>query len=297
MDKLVKKITEDVINKIKILQESKESNDYKIIIIDDKQEIKKYINDIWNIMCVSYEDKGGFSTAQSPNHLLKMIDRVKLVFNENTIIACATHRISGGYKMNTIGCIQNSDGKKALREIIKDDIKNFKEWYWVEVSEAVEHYLKKYEGYPIPNIYASLILQKDVELMEDDIHYKRNVGVDNIPYIKAIYGFKDENLYNKVLEEIDNYDDFRKRINSIKESLNNYTDDINKALMIIENIYVYHIEDRFNEMPPYWYKCIKWAIKILNETTNKDKNINKYIQMGFDLIDEMPLITINKINF
>ena len=71
--------------------------------------------------------------------------------------------------------------------------------------------------------------------------------------------------------------------------------DVNKALMIIENIYAYHIEDRFHEMIPIWRNRIDWAIQILRKSLNKNKNIIKYIQMGIDLIDEMLLIELRQI--
>lgn len=47
-------------------------------------------------------------------------------------------------------------------------------------------------------------------------------------------------------------------------------------------------------MTPFWLKSIKFALSILNNFPQKDKMINKYIQMGNDLIDEMPLLKLNK---
>ena len=37
-------------------------------------------------------------------------------------------------------------------------IENFADFYWVEASGAVEHWIQKYRGFPIPNIYAPMIL-------------------------------------------------------------------------------------------------------------------------------------------
>lgn len=196
--------------------------------------------------------------------------------------------------MTAIGCNQTDKGKDAIQAIIRNDIENFKDWYWAEVSEAVEHYFKKYNGFPIPNIYVQELLKRPITLLNDEIHYTRGVGVDSIPYTKAIYGFKDKELFDKVMNEIDNYDSFKNRINGLTESVDKYPPQVNKAITIIENIYVYHIEDRFNEMSPFWFKSIKWAISVLKQYQTKDKTIKKFIQTGLDLIDEMPLLTINK---
>ena len=96
------------------------------------------------------------------------------------------------------------------------------------------------------------------------------------------------------MAEIDNYDTFRERVNNIKEDKDDYAFQVNKAITIIENIYNYHIEDRFNEMTPFWNKSIKWAIATLQQTPKKDKTIKRFIQTGLDLIEEMPLLKINK---
>lgn len=272
-----------------------ESYNTKVSIIEDKNEIKNYIQDIWNILTNSYKDKGGFKTAQTPNHLLKSIDLVKLVFNKTTIVACATYRNLNGFKMTGIGCIPNEIGKQGLESIIQHDINYFKDWYWAEVSDAVEHYFKKNNGYPIPNIYAPYILKKDIELIDDDIHYKREIGVDKLPYIKAIYGFPSKEMYDKVLSEINNYDNFRNRINKINESSNLYSKDVNKAITIIANIVDYHFEDGFNELTPYWYKCLLWAIEVLTQKPYKDK-FQTYIDKANQLLNEMPILNYIQFN-
>lgn len=294
MSKLLNEKYDNIINKLKKILNEVVDSDESVITIDNKDIISNYIVDIFNIMVQSYESKGGFKTAKSPNHLLKSTDLVKIIFKNNEILACSTYRIFGGYKLTAIGCVQNEEGKKAIQKIIKDDIGNFKDWYWAEVSDAIEHYFKKYDGYPIPNIYASTIIKKEVDLLDDGVHYMRVVGVDSIPYVKAIYGFRDKNIYDMVMREVDDYDKFKQRINGMNEYADIYSKDVNKAITIIENIYTYHIEDGFNEMTPFWFKSIKFALSILNKFPQKDKMINKYIQMGNDLIDEMPLLKLNK---
>ena len=102
-------------------------------------------------------------------------------------------------------------------------------------------------------------------------------------------------MYDKVLSEINNYDNFRNRINKINESSNLYSNDINKAITIIANIVDYHFEDGFNELTPYWYKCLLWAIEVLTQKPYKDK-FQTYIDKANQLLNEMPILNYIQFN-
>lgn len=89
-----------------------------------------------------------------------------------------------------------------LQKKVKHNIVNFEFHYWAEISGAIEHFVKKHNGYyPLPYTMASKILgvpaDKIISNGEDKVHYKRMIGTDGDWYIKMISGFKDESSYNK----------------------------------------------------------------------------------------------------
>lgn len=279
----------------KILKENL-NNRYDVKILKTKEEISEYIDDIWYILQKSYGE-GNFKTARNAKSLLKSINLVKCVFTNNKLIACATYRNIGGYKMNAIGCDQSVEGaKEALQAIIEHDIENYKGWYWAEVSGAIEHYFKKYNGYPIPNFYASELLGKDVKLNEDGVHYERPIGIDGDIFTKAIYGFKSEEFLNKIITELDNYEEFMHKVNSLKETITHYGIEIHKATYIIENIYRSHTEDEVNELPLTWRNALIDSKKVLemSQLLNDKEEIKWYKDMAGYLLDWMPLLKINK---
>lgn len=80
-------------------------------------------------------------------------------------------------------------------------------FYWCECSEAIEHYYNKFDGFKIPNVYASSILesrkkpdaQSNITLDEDDYHYFRQIKNIEEPQRKIIYGFNNEETLKMVI--------------------------------------------------------------------------------------------------
>lgn len=302
MGKIIRLTDQDVANIIKeavsnILKEN--TNSFEILTITDPREIEGYISAMWNIMQLSYEHIGGFKSASNIKDFQRNIDLAKLVIANDKVIACATYRSMGGYKMTGIGCDQTQEGKNALQEIIKDNISNFKDWYWAEVSGAVEYFFKKHDGYPLPNIYIPTLFgpSKKIQLLDDGVHYLRTIGVDGIEYKKMIFGFRDKELYDKVQQEVENYDDFMKEVNNLHEYYQRYDLQLNKAIFIIENIHRLHYEDEFNEIPQSWYNALLEARQILEKCISKDETIEQYLKTSAFLLDELQILKLHKFNF
>ena len=151
-----------------------------------KDEISKYIDEIWNIMQYSYKDlEGGFATAKSKEELLGKINFAKLVKKGGKIVTVALYKNKLGRKLVAAGTNGSLEGKKGLYSIIKEDVKMKRSW--AEVSGAPEHIFLKQGGIPIPNSFAEELLQKPIISKDPDgYHYVRKIG--NKEFKKMIIG-------------------------------------------------------------------------------------------------------------
>lgn len=191
----------------------------------DKQFIKKHADEIWNIMERSYASIGGFKTYSS---IYEMIGRVSLIRygtdNKDNIICAALYDDNkGGEKLVGCGTLHNTDEEKdIIYSIVLNDAKEYSQWHWAEVSGAMERIFQKCGGNPIPAELAKEILNKRNEkfVLDDDSHYYRMIG-DKM-HRKIIYGFKDLESYNNVINNIAkltgfaNYNDWKKYTNNKK---------------------------------------------------------------------------------
>lgn len=201
--------------------------------------------------------------------------------------------------MTAIGCIQDDNGKAALQQIIKDNIANFDLHYWAEVSGPIEHWFKKHNGYPMPNIFASDILQINPEKIilsnSDEVHYEREIG-DGGLFRKMIFGCPSEEIFNEVIKNVENYMDFREHTNKVLDE-DVQKDSIRTAIYIIENIYRAHEEDGFNELIPSWYEALNYGLNILRSVKIKDNNVETYIEYGEYLLSDMQLLELHVLEF
>ena len=218
---------------------------------------------------------------------------LEFVFIDKQVVE--TYREIGGLKLHCMGSDQTEMSQHRVKEIIKDEMLNFKGWFWVEVSDAIEYFFKKTNGLPIPNIYATEILGQEVEFIDDDARYMRKIGVDDTLYKKVIYGFRDKESYDKVMTEIKGHIDFMNRINQFGQSFAKYPRDVNKAIFIIENTYNLHYEDGFNELLPEWYELLSQSIDILKNSNVQDGTIKQYIETSQHLLQEMPVLELGVI--
>lgn len=154
------------------------------------ESLKPYLNEVWAILQNSYVDIGGFLTYKNEKELLSKASLVTLHFLGNNVDVCAVYTAYlGGQKL--VGCgtkNKTSDEKDMLKKIIKDDIDDYSQWHWAEVSPPLEYWFKKLGGTMIPNIYTSGLLNKKIEFGNDGYHYIRAIGKDQVQVEKVIYG-------------------------------------------------------------------------------------------------------------
>lgn len=96
---------------------------------------------------------------------------------------------------------------KSIKDIIKNDVNNWDELYWIECSGKIEEYYKQTYAIPIQNIYLDYYLgegsYKSYVNNEDNdgFHYYRTIN--NTIQKKIIYGFNSIDTFNKIKEYID----------------------------------------------------------------------------------------------
>jgi hypothetical protein len=277
---------------------SENFNDIKVDFIQ-KDKILPIIDTIWDMFLLSYDNIGGLKTYKSKSQFAKIVKYAKIAYCNGKIVACATYRkMEDSYKMVAIGCNQEESGKNGLQCIIKDDISKINYHFWAEVSGAIEHYFKKYNGYPMPNMLAPQILQVNESAIRpsstDLVHYERLISDEW--YEKMIFGIKNEEIYQAALKAVDDYSKFMTDVNKINENFNNglkYS--VKQAMYIIENIYRAHEEDGFNELVPSWYEALLESKKTLMNT-EKTETIIDYIEYCDYLLETMPLLQLHTLS-
>ena len=247
---------------IKILSEQEQGDlsinadsNLKVVFIE-KKDIMPLSDFIWQMLVSSYENIGGLKTYRSKEDFLRKVKYAKIVYNNADIVACAIYRnMEGSYKMVAIGCNQEDIGKQGIQAIIKDDIEKFDYHFWAEVSGAIEHYFKKYNGYPMPNILAPEILSISSEL----IRPSKNM----------------------------------KEVNKINENSNmNGRYSVKQAMYIVENIYRAHEEDGYNELIPSWYEALNESMEVLS-AAEQTQTVVDYIEYCNYLLETMPVLQLH----
>lgn len=266
------------------------------VVFIEKKDIMPISESLWQMFVSSYENIGGLKTYRSKEDFLRKVKYAKVVYNNSEVVACATYRnMEGSYKMVAIGCNQEEIGKEGIQAIIKDDIEKFDYHFWAEVSGAIEHYLRKYNGYPMPNILAPEILSISSELIRlsenDNVHYERQIS--NEWFEKMIYGAKSKEVYEAAIAAVEDYSKFMKDVNKITENINmgnRYS--VKQAMYIVENIYRAHEEDGFNELIPSWYEALIKSMEVL-KAAEQTQTVIDYIEYCNYLLETMPVLQLH----
>ena len=287
---------------IKILSEQEQGDlsinadsNLKVVFIE-KKDIMPLSDFIWQMLVSSYENIGGLKTYRSKEDFLRKVKYAKIVYNNADIVACAIYRnMEGSYKMVAIGCNQEDIGKQGIQAIIKDDIEKFDYHFWAEVSGAIEHYFKKYNGYPMPNILAPEMLSISSELIRpsknDNVHYERQISDEW--FEKMIYGAKSKEVYEAAIAAVEDYSKFMKEVNKINENSNmNGRYSVKQAMYIVENIYRAHEEDGYNELIPSWYEALNESMEVLS-AAEQTQTVVDYIEYCNYLLETMPVLQLH----
>ena len=189
----------------------------EINMLNEQEEIEKYLPLIWDMLEKSYENIGGLQSYRDYNDFKKKKHILMVVrdFDNGNLLACATfRRIERSLKMTAIGCNQEDNGKLALQQIVQHTISELELHYWTEVSGVIEYYFKKHKGFPMPNTIASKILgvpeDKIILSKKDMVHYDRVIERDREKFTKMIYGIKSEEIdaYLVVIDDLRKGDEF-----------------------------------------------------------------------------------------
>lgn len=173
--------------------------------------IKANKQQIWDFLDEGYKRAGyeRFLGCDKPNNLYKNANLVRIAFCGNEWVAISVYTgYRGGFKCVGITATTNENfrnsGIAAVHSIIKKDIGNFKQFYWTECSGSVEKLYERYKGIKIPNDYAFGIVQQHIsKYLDDGFHYEREIKGEIQQ--KIIYGFNNEQTYQKVRAEREKY--------------------------------------------------------------------------------------------
>lgn len=155
-----------------------------------KKDMKKHIDEVWDILVKCYEKIGGLAGMESKEQLIDETDMWKMIRKNGKILAvkCYTFK-RGGRKACYCASNGTDEGKQALYQMVKDDMKLKGRQAWIEASGAVEHIYKKYgEATPIPAEIAQQIMKdkKFISFNKDGYHYTRLIG--GKPHEKIMLG-------------------------------------------------------------------------------------------------------------
>ena len=267
----------------------------------EQEEVEKYLPLVWEMLEKSYEGIGGLNSYRDYNDFKKRKHLLMVVrdFNNKDLLACAVfRRIESSLKMTAIGCNQEDDGKLALQQIIQHTISKLELHYWTEVSGVIEYYVKKHNGFPIPNNMASKILgvpdSQITPSQKDMVHYNRVIGVD-AAFTKMIYGIKSEEIFQEAMSEVEDYYDFMTEVNKMVNESKESKYSVRQAIYIIENLYTMHEDNAINELTPKWHDALRDSVEVLNSTKEKTQTISDYIEYGNFLLSDTQILTLNVI--
>ena len=270
-------------------------------------DIKKYSKCIWDILQRSYRNLGGFKSYETIDEMTNLISLAIICVRNKEIVACAIYRDDlGGQKLNGCGTIDGSEkNKEILRSIIKEDIENLKKYRWVEVSYPLEKWFKELGGNPIPSAIAHKLLHKGKDKivdLNDGIHYQREMGKDKIVVTKAIYGFKSQNVYEMVMNNIEKYtgfetyNEFKSYANTLPKINEDFDYELNhsnkevsvamETIIQIGNLW----EEGVRELTPNMHVYLENSIRFLTEYPEKNKQILALIKTGTYYYNNMDIL-------
>lgn len=160
------------------INEFKQTINEKYVNLWDKESMKDYIQEVYDILVKSYEKlDGGFLTADSPEALMNKCDLIKINKRGGKISAVSCYKVTNfGRKIICGGTDGTDRGKVDFYSILKEDISEKHRNAYSEVSGALEYIMKKYGAMPIPNFMVSEIIGKEITPDPNGFHYTRNIG-------------------------------------------------------------------------------------------------------------------------
>ena len=233
----------------------------------------------------TYEPIGGYYGTTDIERLVRTTSLVKIVKDTNgKLVACAYYRnMHNSFKLQAYGNDGTQYGKDCVRAIIKSDVAPYTNWIWGEVSGAIEHYFKKFDGYSLPNSLVAEVLKKnpdDIELSKDGFHYKRKIGKNSEATEKVVYGFPSQDIADKAMASA-NYEIERHKLNM---QLINEDEDGKKELSFdgacsfVDQLSDLYDDEGWRQLTPGLSALLDQSIEVIKKNTKQEN----WIQMTLD---------------
>jgi hypothetical protein len=115
------------------------------------------------------------------------------------------------------------------------------------------------------------------------------------PITKAIYGFRNEAVFDLVTRDIEQYTGFAK-IKDIKWEgfIHDYSQDELNAMYVIDTINDYYSYRLIDDLTPNMCNALITSINTLKESFGDNPTINSYIEIGEYLLSDMGLLELHK---
>lgn len=184
-------------DKIQEIKEHEEFINEHFVTLTKKEDMKKYADEVWNILQDSYKYCGGIAGINNVDELIDDTDMWKLVTRNGKVTAMKAYKFKkGGRKANCGGFDGTDQGKKDIMKIYQEDgmMKDRKQ-YGEYSGKAVSTVLKT-GGIPVPAGVAMTMLEpKEVEPCDDGWFFTRKLG-DGKVHHKIMIGNLPNGKYN-----------------------------------------------------------------------------------------------------
>lgn len=306
--KYTKKHIENAIDYWQKLLESFDVSSIDVEVVDDLSRIKELLPEVVNLVKSTYRPIGGYYGNTDISKLSRSISLIKLVKAEDGHIAsCAFYRnANGGFKIQAYGNDGTQFGKDGVKAIVKSDTAPYTNWIWGEVSGAIEHYFKKFEGYPLPNEFVVEVLHKspnDIELLDDGFHYRRRIGQNEDQTEKVIYGFPNKEIADKAMAAAE-YEAKRLTLNMNLVKPSNLANESEDSPLTFEGAcsYVTQLSDLYDEckwdqLTPGLSALLDQSIEVIRNNVDKAKWVQMTLDEALWLKEHMPEIKFFKYTF
>lgn len=141
----------------------------------NESEMKKYGDDVWNILKRTYEYCGGIKNVNSIDDLIKDTNLWKLYRKDDKIkaVLCYTDR-KGGRKICLGGQDGTDEGKRMFKKMLEDDFRLKERESWAGFSGKCAITALKHGGIPVPSDVAIQFMGSKCEPY-DEYWYNRPI--------------------------------------------------------------------------------------------------------------------------
>ena len=152
------------------------------------EDMKKYSNDVWDILTKSYEYCGGMAGMDSIQQLIDETTMWKLVRKNGKIVACIVYTNKrGGRKACYAGTDGTEEGVQGLKKIMQEDNLLPDRQAWGEYSGKAVSTMFNQGAMPVRSEIAQEIM-KDKKVIEIKKNAKKKKKNGGIPVIYIIRG-------------------------------------------------------------------------------------------------------------